>query len=273
LTFYQANGYAVARELFSGDEVAAYRDHFMRLRAEGPKPGDMIADTKIPGDPLTKFPRMIQMHRWDDVTHDWLLDPRLRDVLTQLLGAEPYAVQSMLYFKPAGARGQALHQDNFYLQVKPGTCMAAWLALDDCDEENGCMQVVPGSHEWSVLCHVKADASVSFTDITAPLLPQHQPVALRMKAGDVLFFHGSLVHGSYPNTSRDRFRRSLIGHYVEGNTVELTAGDQPVLTFAGEEKWLIPSPGGFPCGQWSEEKGPATIVVNSRTQQKAVAHG
>ena len=82
---------------------------------------------------------------------------------------EPVAVQSMFYFKPPGARGQALHQDNFYLRVKPGTCMAAWLPLDDCDEDNGCLQVVPGSQNWSVLCTVPADTTQSFTDVTVPL--------------------------------------------------------------------------------------------------------
>src|SRR3982751_120822 len=106
-SFYRANGYAVVTGLFSPEEAATFRDHFMALRAEGPKPGDMIADTKLPDDPLTTFPRMIQMHRWDTVTRRWLLDPRLCDALTALLGAAPYAVQSMLYFKPAGARGQA----------------------------------------------------------------------------------------------------------------------------------------------------------------------
>ena len=47
--------------------------------------------------------------------------------LTGLLGNEPYAAQTMVYFKPAGSRGQALHQDNYYLRVHPGTCMAAWM--------------------------------------------------------------------------------------------------------------------------------------------------
>src|SRR5436189_139405 len=93
--FYRANGYAVVTSLFSPEEAATFRKHFMALRAEGPKPGDMIAETKLPNDPLTLFPRMIQMHRWDDVTRRWLLDPRLCDMLTALLGAEPYAVQSM----------------------------------------------------------------------------------------------------------------------------------------------------------------------------------
>jgi hypothetical protein len=68
---------------------------------------------------------MAQMHRWDITSLRWLLDPRLGDCLTTLLGVEPYAVQTMLYFKPPGSRGQALHQDNFYLRVQPGTCLNA----------------------------------------------------------------------------------------------------------------------------------------------------
>ena len=48
-----------------------------------------------------------------------------------------YAAQSMFYFKPPTARGQALHQDNIFLQAHPETCIAAWIAIDDCDGENG----------------------------------------------------------------------------------------------------------------------------------------
>jgi len=64
-----------------------------------------VYSTRTRTSPLTV--QRIQMHRWDDLTRAWLLDSRLRDALTRLLGAEPYAVQSMLYFKPAGARRQA----------------------------------------------------------------------------------------------------------------------------------------------------------------------
>jgi hypothetical protein len=120
-------------------------------------------------DPLKRYPRMIHMHRWDDVSLRWLLDQRFHTILIDLLGREPYAVQTMLYFKPPGSRGQALHQDQYFLKTHPGTCMAAWLALDPCDEANGCMQMVPGSHRWSILCTTKADTTISFTDVTVPL--------------------------------------------------------------------------------------------------------
>src|SRR4051812_26877069 len=154
LAGYRRDGFAVARGLFAGDEVADLRDHYMRLRAAGSYSGDSagVDDPRGAPDPLKKYPRMIHMHRWDEVSRRWMLDARIRDGLAALLGEEPYAVQTMLYFKPPGARGQALHQDQFYLRVQPGTCMAAWMALDPCDEENGCMQVVPGTQDLPLLC-------------------------------------------------------------------------------------------------------------------------
>ncbi|HLV80175.1 MAG TPA: phytanoyl-CoA dioxygenase family protein, partial [Chthonomonadaceae bacterium] len=209
---YKRDGYVVVPQVFSPEEVATYRDHYMALRAAGSYPGDFDGVNITSADPLKRFPRMIHMHRWDEISRRWMLDPRLNECLTGLLGREPFAVQTMLYFKPPGARGQALHQDQSYLRVQPGTCMAAWLALDPCDEENGCMRVVPGSHELPLLCTEKADTNLSFTDVTVPV-PKDLPVApVIMEAGDVLFFNGSVIHGSYPNTSQDRFRRALIGH-------------------------------------------------------------
>jgi phytanoyl-CoA hydroxylase len=260
--FFDENGYVMARGLFAPDEVAMLREHYMALRAAGTYPGDMVADVPREGDPLARFPRMIHMHRWDEISRAWLTDERISGCLTTLLGAEPYAVQTMIYFKPPGARGQALHQDNFYLQAKPGTCVAAWLALDDCDEENGCMQVVPGSNKWPILCAEKANAKTSFTNITTPLPPDTQSVPVLMQAGDVLFFGGALVHGSFPNTSEDRFRRSLIGHYVEGKVTELTRWDQPVLRMNGEELNLNFSAGGGPCGVWTDKDGMLKVEMS-----------
>ncbi len=200
VSFFHDHGYFIARGLFSADEVARLRGHYMTLREEGDKPGDYVGvpvprvqdPTQLASkgdtapDPLQQYPRMIHMHRWDRESHDWLLDPRLQDMLTRLLdGVEPFAVQTMLYFKPPGARGQALHQDQFYLRVQPGTCMAAWMALDDCDIENGCMQVVDCSHHWDVLCTVPADTKESFTDVTVPL-PENEKKASSPEVGTMI---------------------------------------------------------------------------------------
>ncbi|MCB0093929.1 MAG: phytanoyl-CoA dioxygenase family protein [Caldilineaceae bacterium] len=258
---FTERGFAIARQLFTPDEVQTLIQHFMDLRAKGGFPGDFAGVDANSSDPLKRFPRMIHMHRWDQQSMDWLIDTRLNAWMTALLGREPYAVQTMLYFKPAGARGQALHQDQFYLQVQPGTCMAAWLALDDCDEENGCLQVVPGTHNIPVLCTTEADTSQSFTDVTVPIPAGYQAEPVIMKAGDVLFFNGQLVHGSYPNTSADRFRRALIGHYIVGEAEKVATYYHPVLRMDGSEVELGVSERGGPCGVWVNQAGEPAVEM------------
>lgn len=285
---YRRDGYYVACGLFSPEEVARYRAHFMALREGQEHPGDfagvpvqrILGDSLRTGDhlfedkldPLKQYPRMIHMHRWDNASLNWMLDNRINEHLTSLLGVEPYAVQTMLYFKPPGARGQALHQDQYYLKVKPGTCMAAWLALDDCDEANGCIQVVPGSQHWDVLCTVPADTTQSFTDVTVPLPKGIQPVPIMMKAGDVLFFNGSLVHGSFANTTTDRFRRALIGHYIVGDAQKVAQFYHPVLRMDGSLVELEVSEGGGACGVWVEQDGAPVIEMQGISRAKADDH-
>ncbi|MES2464633.1 MAG: phytanoyl-CoA dioxygenase family protein [Armatimonadota bacterium] len=269
--FFEENGYAVVRGLFDREEVIALREHYMTLRANGAYPGDMVGVEPTSDDPLKRFPRMIHMHRWDDTSLDWALDSRLRDSLTALLGQAPFLGQTMIYFKPAGARGQALHQDNWYLKVAPGTCVAAWMALDPCTEANGCMQVIPGSHRWPLLCTKKADVTKSFTDVTVPIPDDVQPVSVTMEAGDVLFFNGSLVHGSYPNTTTDQFRRSLIAHYVAGEAEQATRFLNPLYRMDGTTFDITDSPGGGPCGVWVDQDGRQVVELVGQLENKAAA--
>jgi ectoine hydroxylase-related dioxygenase (phytanoyl-CoA dioxygenase family) len=274
---FEREGYVVARGLFSADEVERLKSHYMRLRAQGSYPGDSagVARAGVPEespDPLKKYPRMIHMHRWDDVSLRWMIDPRLRVALTQLLGREPYAVQTMLYFKPAGARGQAMHQDQYYLRVQPGTCMAAWMALDDCDEANGCLKVVPGTQDLPVLCTERANTVESFTDTTVPIPPGKKIVPVLMAPGDVFFFNGSLIHGSGPNFSTDRFRRSLIGHYIAGEAAQVAKFYHPVLRMDGTVVDLGVSERGGPCGRWVDDDGEVVELFDPSVRPEGPEH-
>jgi ectoine hydroxylase-related dioxygenase (phytanoyl-CoA dioxygenase family) len=265
---YDDQGYLVMPGLFSADEVQFLIQHYMAMRArESAADNTTLNDTATLGesqsDPLLTWPRLMQMHRRDEHSLRWLLDARLNECLTGLLGGEPYAVQTMLYFKPAGARGQALHQDQYYLRVQPGTCMAAWLALDRCDAENGCLRVVPGSHTWPLLCTEPADTSVSFTDVTVPLPPDAEVAPVIMEPGDVLFFNGQLVHGSFPNTSADRFRRSLIGHYIIGDARAVYRWYHPALRMDGSTVTLETSDVGGTCGVWVDHEGGALLELEA----------
>ena len=188
----------------------------------------------------------MQPHRQDSVSREWLLDARLGSWLNALTGRDPYAVQTMFYFKPPGARGQALHQDQYYLRVQPGTCIAAWMAVDRCDRETGCLQVVPGTRDVPVLCTEQADHDASFSSVTVPLPPHLSPEDVIMEPGDVLLFNGQVIHGSLPNRSRTRFRRALIGHYIAGEAQQVAplllpgAGHGRPRGGAGEGRWRRP---------------------------------
>ena len=253
------HGYTIVAGLFSPEEIAFYRAHYEALRLqEHPEFADL--DTQVT-DPLKIYPRIMQPHRRDEASLQWLIDERLNTCLTGLLGSEPYAVQTMFYFKPAGARGQALHQDQYYLRVQPGTCMAAWMAVDDCDEANGCLQIVPGSHNWPVLCTTQADTSQSFTDVTVELPEGQSATPVQMKAGDVLFFNGQLVHGSLPNTTSNRFRRALIGHYIVGEAEQVAHWYHPVVRMDGTDVEFGSSPDGSMCGIWVDSEGQTEIEM------------
>jgi len=249
---FESRGFTVARGLFSPEEVQALTDHYMAMRDRG---GDGWAEGGVhpeDAEPLKRYPRLMQPHRGDDVSLRYLVDPRINAHLTELLGREPYAVQTMVYYKPAGARGQALHQDQRYLRVDPGTCVAAWLVLDDTDEENGCMMVVPGSQDLPVLCPIPSDESLSFVPETVPVPEGLTTEMVPMKAGDVLFFNGQLIHGSLPNRSKDRFRRIVVGHYIVGEAEAVAEYYHPVYRMDGSIVELKVSPHGGPCGVLSD---------------------
>ena len=259
IQLFEQQGFLTVPAMFSSDEIQQILNTFMQENADGPVPGLSDHNTLdgrgfSSSDPLSFYPRMMHPHIHPELAvgtlaRKYLLDSRLYDFLRVFVGDEPVAVQSMFYFKPPKARGKELHQDNYYLRVSPGTCTAAWIAVDDVDEENGGMKVVPGSHRTEVVCPQTSDPSVSFTTDYVPVPEGMEAVHCNMKAGDVLFFNGSLIHGSTPNTSNDRFRRSLIFHYVPESSREMSAMYKSHLRFDGSEvDSIAPATGGGPCG-------------------------
>jgi ectoine hydroxylase-related dioxygenase (phytanoyl-CoA dioxygenase family) len=244
--------------LLSVHEVAEVREAFMAQIAVDASVGhdDQLAE----GDALRLFPRVIHPHRHTELeigrlSRRWMLDPRIMSKLTEIIGPV-FGAQSMFYFKPAGGRGQAMHQDNLFLQAFPETCIAVWIAIDDCDAENGALEVVPGTHKFELQCLEAADENESFTNVEVKLPEGMVAQQTEMKAGDALIFHGSLVHGSGPNRSTDRFRRSLIFHYTPQSSTEIYKFYMPLLTPSGDEINLEESDDGGVCGEGWAPSGP-----------------
>lgn len=113
--------------------------------------------------------------------------------------------------------------------VEPGTCIAAWTAIDDIDDENGGMYIVPKTHEADIVCPEEADPALSFTRQFVPVPKGRATKLAQMRAGDTLFFNGSMIHGSGPNRSANRFRRSFIGHYIPASTRKVSRYYLPLL--------------------------------------------
>ncbi len=249
---FARDGYVVAPGLFSPTEVEEVRTLFGKMHEEG-VPG-FYERTKVhdgvdnPDDPLYQYPRVMMPHRFNARAKHFMLHPGVVKLLRQFFGQDPVATQSMFYFKPPGARGQALHQDQFYLLVEPGTCIAAWTAIDDCDAENGAIYVVPKTNEAPIWCPDVANKGESYTSHFVPVPKGHKAQLVPMKAGDTLFFNGSIIHGSGPNRSKTRFRRSFISHYASGNVEKISGGYRPLTRMDGTEYDVQAQTSGGPCG-------------------------
>jgi phytanoyl-CoA hydroxylase len=253
---FRRHGYAVARGLLSAQEVTEIKQAFDRIAAGGPIPGhfDPVPPNQSGGDPLKQYPRIHHPHRFDEVSRKYLIHRAILACLRILMGEDVLAAQSMFYFKPPGARGQAMHQDNFYLMVEPKTCVAAWVAIDDADPENGGLYLVEDTADEEIVCPGNADPSVSFSTHLVQIPKGKRAVPCVMRAGDTLFFNGSMIHGSEPNRSKDRFRRSFICHYVPRSTMRISKFYLPLLTPNGEEVIIEANTGGGGCGtNWMDE--------------------
>jgi phytanoyl-CoA hydroxylase len=225
---YAVRGYHIARSVFSAAEVASLITHFMEMN-QTRHPGDfagVAAKTKDSApDPLTQYPRPINMHTWDELTRSLMHDPRLTETASILLQQKAVPIQTMVYYKPPGARGQSFHQDNLYLRHTP--LLGAWLALDRADADNGAMQMVRGSHLFGLLPCQLADTDISFTDSETVIPPNLTFDLIALEPGDVVFFGGYMIHGSLPNITTDRFRRAFIAHYQGENALPIVAPPLP----------------------------------------------
>ncbi|NBD25843.1 phytanoyl-CoA dioxygenase family protein [Paenibacillus glycinis] len=246
---FDTEGYLVVKGLFSPDNLAEIESTFETMSHET-VPGyfepNLAGDSQ---DPLKRYPRVMHPHRFNDTAKKYMLHSPVLGILADLYGEEAYAAQSMFYYKPPGSRGQALHQDNFYLKVEPGNCIAAWTAVDAADEENGGLLVVPKTQTYDIACpDTSADTTESFTNhyVKPPKDGVAMPVI--MDKGDVLFFNGNLIHGSYRNKTKDRFRRAFICHYANASAATINIHYNPLFKADGTEVVLEGNPDGGPCG-------------------------
>lgn len=209
---FQKNGYAIVRGL--GD--AAIRQRMLDVTLEGMhrqiEPVEYEADLHYPGAPASRddlggrtIRRLKQALSRDAVFLNWIQHPAIISRLRQLLGPElvcPLAHHNCIMTKdPQFSSETGWHQDVRYWAFERPELVSVWLALGPERIENGCLQLIPGSHREAYPRSSFDDALFYRSD-----LPENQDVLSRrvlaeLNPGDVLFFHAKTLHAATRNTT------------------------------------------------------------------------
>lgn len=152
------------------------------------------------------------------IFNEFINNQVLCDILEDILGPNVDCFLSQFIFKNPGAWGQPWHQDSSYFPFDREPQVAAWLATSEATLENGCLVVLPGSHQESLHDHLpdeREGSNYGYTEIKDHDFSQETPMTLNK--GDLLLFHSFLMHKSFDNKSNSR-RTAMVYHFAETGT-------------------------------------------------------
>jgi ectoine hydroxylase-related dioxygenase (phytanoyl-CoA dioxygenase family) len=158
-----------------------------------------------------------------------MLDARMVDMVADLIGPDIKFHHCKINLKLSGARTEvAYHQDFAYTPHTNDDIVTALLFLDDIDENNGCLTVVPGSHKGPMLSLFDGER------FTGGVSPAEEQAALAKsvpclgKAGAVCLMHTRLLHGSSANRA-NHARGLYICVYTAADAVPIARNPMPSL--------------------------------------------
>ncbi|MEE2774018.1 MAG: phytanoyl-CoA dioxygenase family protein [Pseudomonadota bacterium] len=149
-----------------------------------------------------KLTRVKLPHKANDYFWHVLKDSRITKVLKELLGPNTLLQTSKLNTKaPGGGAAVEWHQDWAFYPHTNDDVLALGVFLDDVNNENGPLMVIPGSHKGPVLSHLANGVFCGAVHPDDPELDLGKAVKLTGKAGDMTIHHARTLHGSAPNKS------------------------------------------------------------------------
>lgn len=162
--------------------------------------------------------------------HDLLWAPGFLIPASQLLGGAVRFWHDQLFCKPARHGGVvAWHQDySYWTRTQPMQHLTCWIALDDANEDNGCLHYIPQSHEWDLL--PVTGLAGDMESIKSVLKPwqfdkfKSNPVPL--KKGYATFHHPLTIHGSFENRSAFPRRAVVLNVFLDGT---FSSSEEPLL--------------------------------------------
>lgn len=208
---YNEDGYCFERELFSAEEInllaeTARNDHAMDKASSSMDDGEGN-DVRL----------SLWNHPGNGIYGMIARCERIINRVEQLLDDEAYHYHSKMILKDAKVGGAwAWHQDYGYWYqnglLYPNLC-SVMIAVDKATEENGCLQVLKGSHKMGRINHIlSGDQAGAELEHVEEARKRLETIQCEMNPGDALFFHPNTLHCSASNLS-DKARWALICCY------------------------------------------------------------
>ena len=208
---YHREGYVIARGFFDGEEI-----DLLRRAAKEDRALDEHSFGRADGEGGT-VRLSLWNHPGDGIYGMFARCERMVRSVEKILGGEAYHYHSKMIMKDARVGGAwTWHQDYGYWYqngVLFPLLTSVSIAVDTSTQENGCLQVIPRSHELGRIDHLLSgdQAGADMERVTA-VLERLPLVYCEMEPGDAVFFHANTLHRSDMNRS-DNPRWSMICCY------------------------------------------------------------
>jgi non-haem Fe2+, alpha-ketoglutarate-dependent halogenase len=198
----------------SSDVTAFYREHgyYFPLRAiDESKAADirrrLEAFESAQGEPLKKEHRQ-KTHLLFPWLADLVREPRILDVVQEIVGPDILVWQTAFFIKEAGDTGfVSWHQDSTYWGLSEPEVVTAWVALSPSTQQSGCVKVVPGTHLLDQVPHKETHAADNLLtrgqEITVSV-DDSKVLNMPLMTGEMSLHHIRTFHSSEPNRSKDR---------------------------------------------------------------------
>ena len=209
VAFYKGNGYLLLDGYISADRCR-------RLAVE--------ADTIAEG----RHANLLDIHSRSQAFRELMLDAGVLALADQIQGAKMIPIGSIFFFcKPGNPleQGSVWHQDNYAVKAPYGSYLIVSVAIDEASEENGSLEVFPGTHLLGDLPNTPSK-NFEFDEhgrvvraypignaVSIPI--GYKPISLRYPRGSLILIHGHLVHGAPKNPSKESWRRAIYMHYIK----------------------------------------------------------
>lgn len=236
---YERDGYVVIRAFLDPAEVTLVNEALQRIIRE--KIDTMAGSHVVYEDKSDKESlKLLQdLHQYDDFFSTLLSGSKFEKIAEALLGDTAIG-KTVEYFNkpPRIGKPTPVHQDGYYFMLQPPEAVTMWLALEEVDEENGCVRYVKGSHLKPMRPHGRtrtAGFSQGIIDYGTDD-DRANEVAIPAKAGDLLIHHAMTIHRADANQSATRTRRALGFIYFSAAAKEDKAAKEAYLKLLAEEK-------------------------------------